>query len=507
MQVVPIRRRPTLTLGSPMPRFRFRPWRVVAAARPLLLAATLASLSCSDPGTGPLPEEEVGALRLFAIITGNGSIHEGLSASVLGTEHRFAVHDTLRLEGLPPGELTIRIGGVPTHCTTQAESILVHVESGRVTNVELAAECYGEILFREWYGPFRSQLFFMDRYGVPRKLTPQMPGGQWSPKWSPDGTRVLFEKHSEDDVDLYVAHLDGELRPIAVRSGDQESGGTWSPDGEWVAYVLVQGMGQFRRSDLRLVRADGSEDHSILDDGGIALSPAWSPDGSYIAFGCWRGEHGICYVTPEGTLLGSAPAAVESPQHLSWSPDGSRIAFMDFFEGRQGIRILSVVGGEAVRVMAPEPVTYGTPRWSPDGSRLAVSTARDGEYGLSLVDADGTNPRAIASHGVRSSGAWSPDGTMFSLVLSPWSVNIRGTSTSSDRVLITRSAELIAGPWRPARPSAMQGITAASRHADTPAVRPAAGWTGTESPIRTAHLNRPEGTETVLCDGPAPNRR
>ena len=271
---------------------------------------------------------------------------------------------------------------------------------------------------------------------------------------------MLFERLHGNDFDVYVADLQGTMHPLAARVGDVELNSAWSPDGEWVAYVLIKGTGVFTSSDLRLVRADGSQDRSLLNDGGTYLSPTWSPDGRYLAFGCWRGmEDGICYLQmPEATFYGRAPAAVRTAQNLSWSPDGSRIAFEDF-NGRQSIQILRVVGGDLVPAVVG-PVSFGPPEWSPDGKRLSVAVTEDGAFGQYVVNADGTNPRALASKGVRWAGGWSPDGARIAIGFVPEAIHLISPDSAYSRVLLTSNASPVAGAWRPDRPSAARAVAA-----------------------------------------------
>lgn len=108
---------------------------------------------------------------------------------------------------------------------------------------------------------------------------------------SPDGERVAFEVLGGN---LFVADRDGagltDLGP-----GNRP---TWSPDGEWIAYMRTEDDGHtFTGSDLYAIRVDGSEESRLTSTTDrLEMNPSWSPDGSRIAFDNFA--DGSIYVLP-----------------------------------------------------------------------------------------------------------------------------------------------------------------------------------------------------------------
>ncbi len=89
------------------------------------------------------------------------------------------------------------------------------------------------------------------------------------------------------------------------------------------------------------------------------------------------------------------------------SPDGSRIAF----DMLGDIYTMPIAGGTPTRIA--EGLAYEQqPRWSPDGRQIAFVTDRGGGDNIWLMNADGSNKRALTKEDFRlmNQPSWSPDG-------------------------------------------------------------------------------------------------
>ena len=116
------------------------------------------------------------------------------------------------------------------------------------------------------------------------------------PQVSPDGTKVVFLRNDpsrqlpgREVGALYVVGLDGTgLRRISPW-GQARSSGSWSPDGQWIAFAGPH--------DLYLVHPDGTGLVRIPTDlgRGMPLEPRWSPDGTMLVFGLQTNGQGDIY--------------------------------------------------------------------------------------------------------------------------------------------------------------------------------------------------------------------
>jgi serine/threonine protein kinase len=128
-------------------------------------------------------------------------------------------------------------------------------------------------------------------------------GANSRPSWSPDGQRVIFGRAlsdntrdgritSSDFLDVFIYDFQTRLEQNLTNTpGADDHNMAWSPDGQWIAYASVSsdtnGDGFVNlddRSDLYVMRSDGSNATNITNGRFSAFSPSWSADSQEIAF-------------------------------------------------------------------------------------------------------------------------------------------------------------------------------------------------------------------------------
>jgi dipeptidyl aminopeptidase/acylaminoacyl peptidase len=245
-----------------------------------------------------------------------------------------------------------------------------------------------------------------------------------SPRWSPDGSALLFVSDRTKLAQLWVRAIAG--RASAVRLTDHPRGVSqpaWSVDGRRVAFVAAGtdepgGIVEPAETDprRRVIRLRGHR-HKLEGVGYL--------DGPLPHLWVVGAEGGEARQLTGGRVEDGEPA---------WSPDGSEIAFAsdrspdrDRRFGGHALHVVDVATG-AVRRLTREDRFASRPAWSPDGSTIAYLRAEttndvDGHHDrLWLVGRGGGDERCLTAGvdrglGFRPGGyrtpsrpTWTPEG-------------------------------------------------------------------------------------------------
>ena len=215
------------------------------------------------------------------------------------------------------------------------------------TNTEALSEEWKRTL-QAFYEPFVRN---KEEDPAGRVLINEQNGGNMNlaPMVSPDGEKIIF--FSEKRVlstDLYIAdansgNIEKRIPTNSITGSIDdvdfiESAGTWSPDGEQFAYVVISRG----KSELMIKNKKGNTVKSFaLDRVSKFTYPNWSPDGkSIVVSGLEEGQTDLYEInirTKRATRLTNDDYSEIMPYY---SPDGSRIYFstdqISFSQGRQG---------------------------------------------------------------------------------------------------------------------------------------------------------------------------
>jgi len=179
---------------------------------------------------------------------------------------------------------------------------------------------------------------------------------------------------------------------------------TFSPDGQWMAYV------EFPEGALIRSRSDGSQRMQLTYPPMRAYSPAWSPDGSQIAFQgiSEAGGHSRIYsISSQGGMPApAAPAAEDRQTYPSWNADGSAILYSssDATMSHMELRMVDLKSRQVSTVPGTDGMNYG--QISPDGrTMIAVDYA---SRNLLLYSTAEKKSRAVAQ--MADYPRWSRDG-------------------------------------------------------------------------------------------------
>ena len=154
----------------------------------------------------------------------------------------------------------------------------------------------------------RTHIWLIDaRTGKGKQLTDHQVFDEQDPAFSADGKSIAFMSNRQKDpdlnpeaVDLFVMSANGDEPRKVKTSGGYKTLPSFSPDGQWIAYIGQDGEGLgYKNFSLWIVPADGSkpprnltEKHDlhcspdVINDVGSPehMPPAWSNDSKTIYF-------------------------------------------------------------------------------------------------------------------------------------------------------------------------------------------------------------------------------
>ena len=174
-----------------------------------------------------------------------------------------------------------------------------------------------------------------DGNGEPERLAPPTERRQTMSSWSSEGVIAWLEHDDSGVFDIWVLPPDGDAAPFFT-SAEQETYATFSPDGQWLAYVSDRS----ERQEVYVRPYPGPGPATLISDGGV--SPAWSPDGLEIYF--WRA--GVLWavdVTPGDEFQGGRPAPLIDPWRYYFSP----VRRYDVFPDGSFVKSVLDVGGRS----------------------------------------------------------------------------------------------------------------------------------------------------------------
>jgi Tol biopolymer transport system component len=246
-----------------------------------------------------------------------------------------------------------------------------------------------------------------------------------------DGAHVLWVVGADGTGKQPVAAAGASPSPVSFTWLQDPA---WSPDGSRLAFAHTHAVTWVSaRSELRVVRADGSHAKSLLSlpGAGVIQTVRWSPDGRRLAFVLWTpnpaglltwssvgSRWDIYVINVDGSALRPvAPVHPSAVGDIDWSPDGKRLAFISDQGGLPGVYAVGIEGAPLPTRLSPLDVSAADPRWSPEGTRIAFTGRRAppadqllyGPPDLWTVRADGSQPRRLPV-ATWQPPSWSPDG-------------------------------------------------------------------------------------------------
>ncbi|HEU5255848.1 MAG TPA: hypothetical protein VFU28_07660 [Vicinamibacterales bacterium] len=241
-----------------------------------------------------------------------------------------------------------------------------------------------------------------------------------APAWSPDGNRVVYEKHS------FAARPQGQL--LYSWDPDYEYRYTdvfpmFSKDGMLVTTDLSSTIGNPQTS-ISTWNSDGftGRRRVFFDPSGAAMMASWSPDGKQLVFGFGAFFGGrnqrpaqVMIMNADGSNVRPLTENLPNAGFPNWSPDGKSIVYRvwgydDKKVEQRGLRLMNLAD-RTVKVLSTEWDNF--PFFSPSGDRILFTRQKsnDKDFDVFTMKPDGTDVKQLTNTpGTDGHANWTSDG-------------------------------------------------------------------------------------------------
>ncbi len=215
----------------------------------------------------------------------------------------------------------------------------------------------------------------------------------WFPDYSPDGAQIVFCHDMSGAVELYTIHADGSGLTQVTHDGTENIFPRWSPDGTHILFSTLFN-GDFGAHHLATIRPDGSErtvlTNVLFDD----YQAEYTVDTRHILLGSNTDNllSAIWVIDADGKHRKRLTQAGLKASGPDVSPDGQHMVFYDHqntdvigetWVGRtDGTQLKQITSG----------VKAGNPSFSPDGTKIVFN---DGHGNLRTMNTDGSDVKTI----------------------------------------------------------------------------------------------------------------
>jgi Tol biopolymer transport system component len=236
------------------------------------------------------------------------------------------------------------------------------------------------------------------------------------PRWSPDGKLIVFDsdyaRTAKSVISLFTIRPDGSrLRKLPLVTGLFNGSPEWSPDGKQIAYTFDESNDPAHPQGIEVAQSDGNFPYALTRAAYAYIlqgGATWSPSGDWIAFVESYGSAGASIMKVRD--VGGDPVTLTdrdlNAANPRWSPDGTKILFNSHNPPKPGQDAnLYTVNADGSHLVQLTHHTGGrldafANDWSPDGAEIVYhlrGTRPDGSQvdQLFIMDADGRNNRRL----------------------------------------------------------------------------------------------------------------
>ena len=167
--------------------------------------------------------------------------------------------------------------------------------------------------------------------------------------YSPDGKKIVFTSHRENDLDIYTMNSDGSNVNRLTAAYGYDGGPFFSWSGHYIAYRSFHPKTEAERESYRhnlendifrptwlelfVMKADGSEKRQVTNLGAATFAPFLHPNDTQIIFSSNHGDpqgrkFDLFLVNVDGTGLEQVTFEDGFASFPMFSPDGTKLVFV-----------------------------------------------------------------------------------------------------------------------------------------------------------------------------------
>jgi Tol biopolymer transport system component len=197
------------------------------------------------------------------------------------------------------------------------------------------------------------------------------------PRWSPDGTSLVFVGLEGDETGLHIADIERRFSRSLSRGGGPAS---WSHDGRWIYFTSEE--------QIWKIPAAGGEATRITRNGG--MYPRESEDGRFVYYGTGRRGRRRCDIRRVPVEGGEERAVISEPRVEcdSWTLWADRVVYVTgAAQDRVGdIEVLDPETGQVEHLFSSDGVSGDGLSISSDGRSILVSLGEPEISDIMLVE-------------------------------------------------------------------------------------------------------------------------